>query len=255
MNKTFLIALLIAVAIAGGVYIYKAKHPGMKSPMYSASPSPSKSPVSGKGEVIFEVTDKAIDMKSISEVELTMSRMELYSSVKGWVTVSEKPKTYKLLQLNSSSQLAFAAKTNIDAGTYTNIRLLIDKVVVKTKSGTMATAKLPSNAFTVSVNTLVNADETSSVKLDFLADKSLHTAVSGEYVFAPVVGIEERTNTTATTDAQGMVTISGGSVTSNTMFGMDLDGTMKLNFQLDANAVIKLEGGILKLNTTGSVNY
>lgn len=253
MNKTLLVGILIAVAVAGGLYFYSTIKPGTETPAYSTSPS--QTPVSGKGEVIFEVTDKAVDLKTVSEVELTASRMELYSATKGWVTVPSQPKTYKLLKLKSSGQLALAAKANVDAGVYSKVRFVIDKVVVKTKSGATQTARVPSGSFVVDSNVMVNGDATSSVKLDFLVDKSLHTAVSGEYVFAPVIEIEARKNTTASVDSQDIVTISDGSVTSDVTAGMDLDGSVKLNFQLDANAVIKLEGGVLRLNTSGSLNY
>ena len=52
---------------------------------------------------------------------------------------------------------------------------------------------------------MVNSNTASSVKLDFWADKSLHTATSGEYVFAPVVEIEARKNTTVKIDSQKLV--------------------------------------------------
>jgi hypothetical protein len=86
-----------------------------------------------------------------------------------------------------------------------------------------------------------------------LADKSLHTTGKGEYIFAPVVKTESKSSAEVSVDTSGTVIIIGGHTDGVNTLGMDLDGSMKLNFQLsanqklsiDTNNVIKLEGTIL----------
>ncbi|MCK6462416.1 MAG: DUF4382 domain-containing protein [Candidatus Pacebacteria bacterium] len=250
--KNILVGVIIIAAVAAGVYFYNQRNQNQEGVFPTENPFSSSaistSPISGKGEVVFVVADKSVDLQGVSEVELTASRMELYSAGSGWVAVSGQAKTYNLLQLKSSDQLSLAGRADIDSGTYNQVRLTIDKVVVQTKNGARLTANVPSNTFAVANTVVVNSGETATVKLDFNVAESLHTTVSNEYVFAPVVEVEARSNADVAVGSNNIVSISGGSVSSDIKAGMDLNGEVKINFKLDAGAVIKLEGGVLELN-------
>jgi len=88
---------------------------------------------------------------------------------------------------------------------------------------------------------MVVADQTSSVSFDFLASKSLHMTGSGEYVFAPVVKTESRSNADVTVGTNSVVTIGGGKVDDENTSGMDIDGSVKINFEIKANQKLNIE--------------
>lgn len=257
MNKA-IIAIIIILVVIGGIYFLTRGDGADTTPTVSATPTltttptATPTPISGTGKIIIDITDKAADMTAVSEVTMTLTKTEVHSQAKGWTTVWTGSNTFKLLSLKSTGHPQFAGSASVSSGFYDEVRLTIDKVVVKTKDGGQKTAKLPSGVFTVMTNAMVNGKQTSSVKIDILADKSLHTAATGEYVFAPTAEVEARTNVTASVDSHDVVTVTGGTVSSNTKAGMDLDGTVKADFMIDPAAVIKLEGGILKLSTAAT---
>ncbi len=86
---------------------------------------------------------------------------------------------------------------------------------------------------------------TATVMLDFLADKSLYTASSGAMIFVPALIMETRSNAKVQTDAGGIVTIAGGTVTANVNMGMDLSGYMQQNFILDTKKGLQITNGIV----------
>jgi hypothetical protein len=184
------------------------------------------------GRVVFSVTDAAADMGAVSEINMKVSSVDVHSAANGWANVSTTPRVYNLLDLNDRNESELLADTNIEAGSYDQVRMTVDSVAVKTKAGATKTAKLPSNTMTINANLVVNENATSSANFDFLADKSLYTATNGDYIFAPVVKTETRSNTTATVDSASVVSINGGNVDDTNTIGMDIDGSVKANFQL-----------------------
>ena len=255
MGKIIAAIVIILLVIVGVYFFTRGKNsvvdvspsPSATTTTATATPSASATPISGTGKVIVEITDKAADMAGVSDVQMTLSKVEVHSQAKGWVTVMKDASMYKLLSLKASGHLQFAGSASISADTLDQVKLTISKVIVVAKDGKQKTAILPGKEFAVMTSIMVNGKQTSSIKIDVLADKSLHTTATGEYVFAPTAEVESRSNTTATVDSRDVVILTGGTVSSNTKAGMDLDGTVKADFQLDANAVINLQGGVIKL--------
>ncbi len=248
MNK--LIWLVVAIVVVfGGVYYVVSSKPDVPEGNSPEQPEENKD-VSAEGRVIFSVTDAAVNMSTISEINMRVEGVYAHSNTGGWVTVSSTSRTYNLLLLNSLNKSELLADINIKAGTYDQVRLMVDSVSVKTKAGVTKEAKLPSSELKINTMLVVNENSTASVNFDFLADKSLHVTGNGSYIFAPVVKTETRSNATVNIDAESTVNISGGRVDNANTVGMDIDGSVKLNFQiksnakinLDANNVIKLEG-------------
>lgn len=68
-----------------------------------------KDSVSAKGRAVFSITDAAANFENVSEVMLTVDKVEVQSATKGWVLVSNTPKKYNLLDLKASGALAFLA--------------------------------------------------------------------------------------------------------------------------------------------------
>src|SRR3989344_5976957 len=141
------------------------------------------------------------------------------------------------------------AEANVKAGTYDQVRLVVDSVAIKTKAGETKVAKLPSGELKINTVLVVNANTTSSINFDFLADKSLHTASDGNYIFAPVVKTETKSNASVSVNASNVVTITGGRIDNTNTVGMDIDGSIEVNFQIDSKQKLDLDAsGVIKLN-------
>ena len=241
MNKTnkVVLILLIIIILLGGIYLISQKSNEMT--VQNAENSQKEQQTTEKGKVVFSVTDATTEMKNISEVNMQISKVEMHDATGGWTTVSTTPHSYDLLKLNTDNQSKLL--TNVDAynGTYDQVRIQIDSVKVKDKSGNTKEAKMPSSELTINTKVNVNSNETSSVNFDFLASESLFTATNNEdYVFAPVVKTETKSNANINIDSDNVVLISGGQTDDTNTIGMDLKGNLKLNFKLDAGSQIKI---------------
>ena len=194
-----------------------------------------------KGTIDVSFTDATAEMKNISEVSMKVDKVELYSATRGWVTVSSNSAEYKLLELKARGENKIYDSKKVAVDNYTKTRVTLGTVIVTTKDSGNKVAATPSKVFTADARVIVKADSNTSLKLDVLADKSLHTTTDAEYVFAPVINVESRSNATVSTSASGIVTISGGTVDTSSDFGMDIDGNVKMGFEL--NSSIKLDVG------------
>lgn len=199
-----------------------------------------------QGSVVVSFTDATADIQNVNEVSMGVNKVELYSQSKGWVTVSSDHIQYQLLDLHAKSQAKVYAKTNVVADNYSRARVTLSDVKVKTKTNGEKMASIPSNIITITGTIKVKADTTSSIKFDVLADKSLYVTAKGDYIFAPVLKIESRSDATVSTSSDGTVVSSGGTVDTNINVGMDLDGSVKTDFQVDTN--IKLD-----VNASGNI--
>lgn len=231
-NKSALgIILAIIILIAGVIYIMGR--------------SPDNSPNNGNptidqtsenmeigGKAVFSVTDAAADMGAVSKIEMTINGLEVHSEANGWVTITTAPRTYSLLELDERNESQILAEADLQVGEYDQIRLQVDEIVVTTTDGAREEARLPSGEIKINTNFIVKAEGTSSINFDFLADRSLHTTGSGDYVYAPVVKTETRSDAEINITSNGVVEISGGNVDDTETVGMDVDGTVKANFEI-----------------------
>ncbi len=238
MNKLAVLIILVLVAVGGFMMLQKG---AIKE---------------GIGRVVVSITDKAIDMETISEVTMTVNKVELHSEATGWLTVSSTPMTYNLLDLKARGESAFAAQASVSSGVYNQIRANISSIKVTTQAGVVSTAKLPSGQLILNGDIVVNGGETTSVNLDFLASASLHTTGTGLYIFAPVVHLEVRSGADVSIekdnedkDRLGQVEIEDGDVEEESDHGMDVNGEVREDFELnndqlqvDVNGVIKVLG-------------
>jgi len=200
---------------------------------------------------VISVTDATGDINGISEVNLKIDRVDLHSTTAGWVTASANAQTYNLLALNASAQSKVFADVKPKVGTYDQVRIEINSVTLRKNSGAMTTAKLPLNTMTMNTNLVVNESGTSDLKLDFLASNSIHPYGSNQYIFAPVVATTTQSGANLSIDATGVITIAGGRIDSTNSYGMDVDGSVKLNFQIDPNAKLQVgTGGTISINGT-----
>lgn len=222
----------------------------------TSSPSGTATTSKLSGTVFISFTDATTDIQNISEISMSVKKVELYSSTQGWVTVANDSKKYELLDLHAKGQTKIYASIKVPEGTYTRSRVSIDNVVVRTKSGAEKTATVPSKTWDLDSRVVVKANKDSSVRYDVLADKSIHATAKSEYIFAPVVVVETRSDASVSTaSADGVITINGGSVDSSTTVGMDIDGSIKSNFQLNLSSKLELNSSGTIINSIGgSVN-
>ncbi len=227
-NSKMLWGVVAVVVIAGGIYLFS-----QPKDMTQGQQQQENKTASATGRAVLSVTDAAMDMGDVTQVNIKVTSVDVHNPVDGWVNISSATKTYDLLALNASSQSALLADSNISAGTYDSVRLSVDSVTLKMKDGTFKTAKLPSDKLTLNTNFTVNADKTSNINFDFLADKSLHTTGNGTYIFTPVIKTKVTSDTKVDIDGDEHIKLTGGDDEGEEDEGMDVDGSFRSNFQID----------------------
>lgn len=228
-----LVAVVVVVAL-GALLLNQ-----QKSAIVTSSYDPKT-----QGKVIFGITDAAADMSGVSSVFITINKIEIYSAVNGWATVSNETKQYDLLALKQAGAVSLLANANVNAGTYDQVKLMVSKVAV-VKNGVEQEAKLPSGELKIMGDTVVNADKTLTVVFDFIADKSLHITGNGKFIFAPVIKVKKTRDVSVELKSNNEITIMGGNQENDEDFGMDEKGEVKNNFELKGKLEIDGGGGIL----------
>ncbi|GEM_PF-1326444 len=200
-----------------------------------------------QGKVVFAVTDAATGLQGISSINITVSEINVHSDARGWVVVSTATKEFDLLKLKSEGALELAAQSNLKAGTYDQIRLNISKVVV-VKEGQSIEAKLPSNKMTLTGKLVVNADTTSTITFDFLADKSLHMTGNGKFILVPVVRLETKSGADVSFEGK-KVKILGGKVEHENTQGMNENGKVRVGNRFDDKDELDEIDGVIKVKS------
>ena len=248
---TFIGALAIVVLAMSAVYYYNQQIPSQQGTTVTLSYDPKT-----QGKVVFGITDHAEDINGVSSIFITVNKIEIHSEANGWATVSNETKQYDLLALKQSGAVSLLANANINVGTYDQVRLMVDKIVV-VKNGVEEEAKLPSGELKMMQNIVVNADKTVTVVFDFIADKSLHITGNGKFIFTPVIKVKKTSNASLELTSDNEITILGGDQEDDEDFGMDEKGEVKNNFELEGNLEIDdkneiwLEG---KLESDGEID-
>jgi len=103
----------------------------------------------------------------------------------GWFTVVEGPVTYDLIQIQDIKELL--GSTELTAGKYTQIRLAIDEAKLFI-SGKENPLKIPSGKIKLVKNFNIKENETTTLTLDFDAQKSVHAA-GDKYIMKPTIKV------------------------------------------------------------------
>jgi hypothetical protein len=242
-NKTLIgvvVGLVIVIAIIWGI---KA----------SNKSSDTVSSVN-KGSLYVGVTDATLDITNVDDINLAVKKVEIYSPTKGWVTVSSNQKNFDLLTLKSSGEVQMYANSTMDQDTYSKVRVTLGDANIKTKTKGTVRAVLPASQVVMNEQVRVADGQSTQIKLDFLADKSLHSTTDGKYVFAPVINSESRSNTQITSGNNSVLTTFGGNVDDNVSVGVDLSGSSRSNFQLTTDNTLQIKsssGGITNFILSG----
>lgn len=244
MGKNIILSIVVVGLIIlgiGGFYLYNSTVNNQQNQQNST--------LGTKGTVIFGIKDAASSMGSVSSVLVTTNQAQIHSQTEGWVTLSSQTQQFDLLQLKESGNIAMVAKADVKSGTYDQMRLNVSKVIV-VENGAQKEAKLPSGDLKIISDVVVNDDKTATAVFDFIADESLHKTGNGLFIFTPVIKIETRSDANVQVTSGNEVTINGGKVEVNKSVGMDVNGEVKTNFKVDANAKVEIIGNVIKLITS-----
>ena len=221
------IGAIVLVVLVGGYFYFAGR----------------AAPAEGEGTVYFTISDAAADIRNVSEVAMTVNKVELHSASEGWVTVSSAPRTFNLLALKASGKAELAGEANVAAGAYDQVRATISRVEVRTTNAGNRAAILVSNTITIPGRVVVEAGESSHADFDVQTSDSLYMATGGEYVFAPVVVFQSRHDTEVTTGSDRSVTVSGGVTDANVTIGTDISGNVHIGSRLSPNLQIQVVNG------------
>ncbi|MBI5223192.1 DUF4382 domain-containing protein [Candidatus Micrarchaeota archaeon] len=229
----FSLLILFGCAAQGSASVNTTSSSGSYSPPVSSS---SVSPA----RLIVSITDAAARMGSVSSVELTVDKVYVHSSTDAWIEVSSSPATYDLLLLKNSASAALLANASLPAGSYDQVRLEVSSVVVTDSNGRHE-AKVPSNRLQIKSDLTASVNSTSTISLDFLVDRSLHTTGRGEYIFAPVVDVQTRNGANVSLKGTNVI-IEGGSIVTNLRVGTDTSGRTDVNVSIPTDAILEING-------------
>ncbi len=219
MKNTYAVVIVLIIVVVGAILMFGKS--------FSGNP----------GNVVFAIKDASTDISGVSSINVTVDQISVHNDAKGWVTASTESKVFDLMALKASGAIELAGQSSLEAGTYDQVRLNISKVIV-VKNGQSVEAKLPSNTLTLTAKLVVEANKTSTITFDFLADKSLHATGNGKYILAPVVKLQTKSSADVTVTGKNVV-IVGGKVEHESTEGVDQDGK-KL---IEVNGVLKLKVG------------
>jgi hypothetical protein len=146
----------------------------------------------GKGTLIIQMTDAPAN-ETISHCNVTVSQVEVHmtaggdnNSTTGWLVITNQSKTFDLISLKNVTE--FFASTNLSVGLYTQIRLQVAACTV-TVNGTTYNATVPSGKIKLNHPWTLKANATTTLTLDFDAEKSIHQQGNGDWKLQPVIGI------------------------------------------------------------------
>ena len=238
MGKTniFLVLGLILVMLVGACTSTSVKSD------YSSSNAQSSGNTqqSSQGRAVFAVKDASADMESVTSVKTTIDSVKVHSQAEGWTTVSSSSQTYDWIQLKNNDKAALLADAQLKERTYDQVQIHISNVVVTDSKGTHE-AKMPNKDYNIKGNLLVKADSTSSATFDFIADESVHATSQGDYVVAPVVEYQTKSDATVNAQSSSDVKISGGQTTTDVKVGMDINGNVGVGLGILSNTNLSID--------------
>ena len=137
------------------------------------------------------MTDQPID--NAEAIWVTISEINVQKEDEGFITLwSSGTREYDLLALQD--QEALILDTTLKAGTYTQIRLVVDrgriKIAEENESDDMI---VPSSEVKIPLVFIITEDSYTKIVLDFEADESIHVVYAGQsekYILSPVIRVK-----------------------------------------------------------------
>jgi len=162
--------------------------------------------LAGYGTLAINVTD-APPRAEVTSIMITLSSVEVHKATPGeeedptgesqtqdtgddnigWrtITVPEAARTFDLLQIEGIEQLLASAQ--LGAGKYTQVRLMVDKAEVALNGEALQPAIVPSGKLRVIFPFEIVTGETTTLTIDFDAEKSVNVNGQGGIQVKPVI--------------------------------------------------------------------
>jgi hypothetical protein len=194
------------------------------------------------GDVVFAISDEAADMGEISKIEVTVNQIRVRAEGGDWTTVSSETQTFDLLQLRATNTIQLMMQTQLQTRNYDMVELNVSKVMVTNGSGTHE-AMMINNRLQMECMLEVQTNTMTTANFDFIANESLHETTDGQYVFAPVIALQTRTQAEVQIRNNNEVDISGGTVRTNAQICMNISGQMGEGLKIQTNAQLQISAG------------
>ncbi|MDP2954041.1 MAG: DUF5666 domain-containing protein, partial [Chloroflexota bacterium] len=152
-----------------------------------AAVAPPRFAAAGPG--ILEIRAMDPPPPGIDKILVEVGEIEVYlatGSKKGWVTVTQSPQTFDLLQIVEVQRLLGEQK--VEPGTYTKVRFSINKATVMV-AGVEHEAKVPSGRLELARPLRVEEGKRTVVLLDFDSAASLRVTGRDQYTLVPRVTV------------------------------------------------------------------
>jgi hypothetical protein len=144
----------------------------------------------GTGQLVLKITDdpglnitKAV--VNISQVMVHRSA-SVNNTTAGWEMIVNESQIFDLIALLNVTE--FFGSTNLSAGMYTQIQLMIESCVI-TVNGTEYNCTVPSGAIKLINPFVLMPDQTITLTLDFDVQESITEKGNNKYTFNPVIKV------------------------------------------------------------------
>ncbi|MHB9041020.1 MAG: DUF4382 domain-containing protein [Melioribacteraceae bacterium] len=149
--------------------------------------SDQSSPSSGQGQIMVTMVDSPADFE---HVNIVVTRVEVHKagadSTSGWTVINNNSATYDLLTLRNGAS-AVLGNTTLDAGHYTQIRLIVGTGSTVVVNGMSFNLNVPSTGIKLNHEFDIMDGTLYALTLDFNVDHSIHQTGNGQYMLVPTI--------------------------------------------------------------------
>jgi hypothetical protein len=138
-------------------------------------------PSTGYGTLVLKITDAPVE--GLKALNVTVSGIEVHQTGATWVSFSEEEQTFDLMQLQGVADLL--GEKELEAGQYTQIRLMVVKADLEFEDGNTAEVTVPSEKVKVVRPFSIDANEETELTIDFKPE-SVKKA-GNKYIMTPVL--------------------------------------------------------------------
>jgi hypothetical protein len=132
----------------------------------------------GQGTAGMTVSDAPVD--DWSKIEVTFSRGAIHksegadaNSTSGWIEIVNTTRTVDLLALHHNDTSAALGFSKVDAGSFQQVRLYVDRVEGTNKTGGKTVMKVPSSVIRVKTHFTVESGGNTTIGLEIDLNKSV----------------------------------------------------------------------------------
>ena len=197
----------------------------------SGSPTPAgHTSVAGSG-VVFTFSDNISALSALQGITLTLNTVSVYSSTKGWVSVTSSPTSLSTYGQSANDIPRLFANVALSPGTYSAIRFSIASVSIQGGNGLpSSTAYLASQQMQMPISLIVTKGQMSGLSLNFNSSRSLFKTTDSSYVYFPIVTAVTHHMLDKVQTLGGNTQMIGGYTDFTQTWGMDANGQLAANF-------------------------